>query len=79
MQGAVAVVQHERRLGKADGGALLRAAENDILHLGTTETLGTLFTQNPSHCIRYIALTRTIRSNDTGYSVIEFEYYLVCK
>ena len=48
MQGAVAVVQHERRLGKADGGALLRAAENDILHLLAAQRAGILLAHDPA-------------------------------
>ena len=38
-----------------------------------------LFTKYPADSIRHVTLSRTIRSNDTGYSMIEFEYDFICK
>ena len=53
----VTVVKGDCNIGRALWLSKLGSRKYYILHLGTSETLGTLLTKNPSHRITYVTLT----------------------
>ena len=62
----LAVVQHQRHLGKAHGAALLRAAEDDILHFTAAEAADGLLPHHPADGIGYIGLPGPVGPHNGG-------------
>ena len=50
-----------------------------ILHLGTAELPGALFTEHPPESIGYIALAASVRTYYAGHTFIKFYGYRVRK
>ena len=63
---ALRVVQHQRHLGKAHLVSLLRAAEDDVLHLRAPEALGALFAHDPADGVGDIGFSRAVGAHDGG-------------
>ena len=61
---------HSQRLSE------LGPVENDILHLFTSERLGTLFTQYPEDGIHNVAFPASIRTDDRGHTLGKFNLRL---
>ena len=62
-----------RHIGITKRFSALRSRENDILHGRTTELLDTLLTKYPADCIRYITFSASVRSYNTGNTIMEFK------
>ena len=73
------VVQHQRHLGKAHLAALLRAAENHVLHLGATEALDALFPHHPPDSVGDVGLAGAVGTHDGGDVLAEIQDRLVWK
>ena len=73
------VVECERDFAERLRFARLRAAENDVLHVGTAQGLCRLFAEHPADGIRHVALAAAVRPDDTGHAVIEFYFGFVRK
>ena len=63
-QRAVLIIQHQRRLGKADRRALLRAAEDHVLHLDAAQRARALLAQHPADRIGDIGFAAAVRTDD---------------
>ena len=73
------IVDDQRNLRKAHLVALLRAAEDDILHLGTAELAAVLLTHNPADGIGNVGLTAAVGTDDGGNILAEVQYRLLGK
>ena len=73
---ALRVVQHQRHLGKAHLVPLLRAAEDDVLHLRAPETLGALFSHDPADGVGNIGFPRAVGTHDGVISSPKFRTVL---
>ena len=51
--------------------ALVSTLENDVLHGGTTQSLGALLSEHPADRIDDVTLTATIGSNHGGHPFLE--------
>ena len=60
------VVQHQRHLGEAHLIPLLRAAEDDVLHLRAPEALGALLAHDPADGVGNIGFSRAVRAHNGG-------------
>ena len=58
------IVDYQRDLGKAHGTALGRAAEDDVLHLGTAELTAALFAHDPADGVGNIGLAAAVGTHD---------------
>ena len=63
-KGPVGIVQGQSSLRKAHGRPLLGAAEDNILHFGTPEGLGTLLAHDPEDGVGNVGFTGAIGAND---------------
>ena len=59
-QGAVAVVDGQRDLGAAEGGAAGGAGEDDVLHLAAAQRLGPLLAHDPGEGVHDVGLARPV-------------------
>ena len=66
LEQAVAIVKFQSHLAIGERFSLLRAVEDDILHLRATERLCTLLAENPAHRVGDIAFPAAVRSDDGG-------------
>ena len=73
------VVQHQRHLGKAHLAALLRAAEDHVLHLGAPEALDALLPHHPSDGVGDVGLAGAVGAHDGGDVLAEIQDRLVRK
>ena len=73
------VVKRERDFTKRLTFALLRTAENDVLHVRTAHRLCRLFAEHPADGVRHVALAAAVRPYNTGDPVIEFDFGFVRK
>ena len=73
------VVQHQRHLGKAHLAALLRAAEDHVLHLGAPEALDALFPHHPADGVGDVGLAGAVGAHDGGDVLPEVQDRLVRK
>ena len=72
------VVQHQRHLGKAHLGPLLRAAENHVLHLGAPEAFGALLAHDPADGVwKYSDFPETVWAHNGGDILPEVQDGLV--
>ncbi|MPM73123.1 hypothetical protein SDC9_120099 [bioreactor metagenome] len=62
----VAVVQHQRHLGKALLPAFLRSAENHVFHLPTPECPGGLLPHHPADGVGEVGFAAAVGSDDGG-------------
>ena len=76
-QGPVAIIQQQRRFGKAHLGPLGCAAEDDILHFSAPETAGTLLAQDPTDSIGDVGLAAAVGAHNGGDIVAELHNSLV--
>ena len=73
------VVQHQGHLGKPHLAALLRAAENHVLHLGAPEALDALLPHHPPDGVGDIGLAGAVGAHDGGDILAEIQDRLVRK
>ena len=73
------VIERERDLAERLALALLRAAENDVLHIGAAHGLGRLFAEHPADGIGHVALAAAVGPDDAGDAVIEFDFGFIRK
>ena len=59
--------------------AFLGTVEDNILHLGTAQRFGALFTQYPADSVRNIRFSASIRAHDAGDTVLKAELDLIGK
>ena len=76
---AVLIIQHERRLGKADGRPLLRAAENNVLHLGAAQRPGALLAHDPADGVGNIGFSAAVRADDRCDIAPELQHRFIWK
>ena len=69
----VGVVEDQAGLGKAELGALLRAAEDHVLHLVPAQGAGALLAHDPADRVRDVGLARPVRADDGRDVVAEAE------
>ena len=74
---ALRVVQHQRHLGEAHLIPLLRATEDNVLHLRAPEALGALLAHDPADGVGDIALSRAVGAHDGGDILPEVQDGLV--
>ena len=72
-QRAVLIVEHQRRLGKADRRALLRAAEDHVLHLDAPQRARALLAQHPADRVGDIGFAAAVRADDRGDVAAELQ------
>ena len=60
-------------LGHAHRLPVVRAVEDDVLHLGPAEGLGALFAEDPAYGIGYVALAAPVRADDGRHAGFKFE------
>ncbi len=65
-QGAVGVVDRQRHLGPAEGGAAGGAGEDDVLHLAAAQALGALLAEDPGDGVDDVGLTGPVGADDGG-------------
>ena len=58
------IIKGDRNLGVAHRLAAVRTAEDDILHLRTSEALRGDLTEYPTHSVRNIRFTASVRTDD---------------
>ena len=75
----VGIVQDQRRLRETHGTALLRAAENDVLHLLSTQRTGVLLAHDPANSVGNIRFSAAVRADDRGNIVAEGNGRLIRK
>ena len=76
-QRPVGVVQRQGRLGEANGGALLGAAEDHIFHFSAPEGFGALFAHDPQNGVGNIRFSGAVGADDGGNVVAEPDQRLV--
>ena len=76
-QSPVRIVQGQSGLRKAHGLALLGAAEDDILHLGTPEGLAALLTHDPEDGVRDIRFAGAVGTDDGGDVIAKADQRLI--
>lgn len=72
LQVTIGVVKGQRDFRPVEGWPLGGPSKNHVPHPFTTKTLGTLFTQCPANGFRDVTLPTTIRADNPGQSVVEF-------
>ena len=60
------IIQDQRNLSKAHLGALGRAAEDHILHLGAPKVLGALLAHDPADRVGNIRFSGAVGTDDGG-------------
>ncbi len=75
----IGIIKCNGNISVSHGLTHLRARENNILHRRSAKLLGALLPENPSYRIGNITLSRTVRSDNSRYTVMKFEINLVCK
>ena len=70
-QRVVLVVEDEGHLAVAKPLALLRAVEDDILHLAAAQRLGALLAQHPAHGVRQIRLAAAVGADDARDALVK--------
>ena len=75
----VAVVKGNGNIGKSQRFSRLRTGEDNILHIAPSELFGALLAKNPADRIAYVAFSASVRSYDSGNSVMKFEIDFLCK
>ncbi len=71
------VVDLKGHLGKAEGFAPRRAAEDHVLHLRAAQRAGGLLPQHPADGVAEVAFSAAVRPYDGGDPVVEREHRLV--
>ena len=71
------VVDDQRHLSKAHLVALLRAAEDHVLHLGTAKLAAVLLAHDPADGVGDVGLAGAVGSHDGGDVLAEIQYRLV--
>ena len=61
------VINYQRHLRKAQRTALLRAAENDVLHFRAAQSLCPLLAHDPEYGVGYVRLAGAVRPDNGGY------------
>jgi hypothetical protein len=56
-----------------------RTAENNVLHVPTAQGFGRLLAKHPTHRVRNVTLTATVRPYDTGYPFFKSDDRLIGK
>ena len=67
VENLIRVVKYEGYLAGIVGFSFERTAENNVLHVSATQGFRRLFAKHPTHGVRYVTLTATVRTYDTGY------------
>ena len=73
------IVERESDLTKRLALALLRSAENNVLHVRSAHGLGRLLAEHPADRVRHVAFSAAIRADDARHAVIEFDLRFICK
>ena len=78
-QRLVLVVERQRHFAKRQAAALLRAVEDDVLHLRAAQRLGALLAQHPAHRIGDVGLAAPVRADNAGDAVFKCHLHAVRK
>ena len=73
------VVQYQRHLREAYRRALLRSAEDHILHLAAPQRLAGLLAHDPANRVGDIGLAGAVRTDDGGDVLAECEHRFIGK
>ena len=76
-QRAVRVVEAQCDLGIPQGAALVRAAEDDVLHFGAAQVLRGLLAEDPADRVGNIRFSGAVRAHDRCHAAVKFEHGLV--
>ena len=79
IENALFVIEYKGYFAKGLGFSFHRTAEDNVLHVAATKILCGLFAKYPTDSVRYVTLTATIRTNDTGYPAFKADYRFVGK
>ena len=73
------VVQHQAHLGKAHGGALLRAAEHHVLHLAAPQRPAALLPHDPQQRVGDIRFSAPVGADNGGDVPLKAQHRLIGK
>ena len=76
-QAAVRVVEPQRDFRITQRPALVRAAEDDVFHLGTAQVLRGLFAEDPADRVGNIRFSGAVRAHDRRHAAVKFQHGLV--
>lgn len=76
-EGAVAVIEPQRHLGKALRPAHAGAAEYHILHLRAAQAFGGLLAEHPAHRVGNVALSAAIGADNAGDPLVKGEHRFI--
>ena len=78
-QTAVGVVDGQGDLGIALALAAVGAVKDNVLHLGTAQGFGALFTQHPTDRVADIGLAGAVGADDGGDALVEGQFCFIGK
>ena len=75
----VRIVKCDRNISITEWFTVFRSCKNNVLHTGTTQLLGALFTKYPAHCIPDITLATAVWPDNSSDPIMKIKNDLVRK
>ena len=75
----VRIIQRDRNRSETQRFSGFCPGENNILHVSASKRFGTLLSQHPAHCISDITFSTSVRTYNSGNSIMKFKIDLLGK